>query len=320
MLMKIGLGVVAVLIGFPGYVSTREGKFRYERSGVINATPEKNFPYLSDFKLGGEWSPFEQVDPNMKKTFTGNVMEFEGNKDAGSGRLELLNTVPNQSVDIKLTMLKPFHAENLVQYKLTPEQNGTRFTWIMSGDGGFMGKLMNVFMDCEKMIGDQFLKGISNLKSVVEGKNMNLTEKPEIVTWPETHYVFVEKTGPFQETAQPAWESLHKNVPNIKSVKGFMSLYKVEPKMVYRAGAMVAVKPDQVPAGLAHVKFEGGKYAKFTLIGAYENLPEASGKVFEIIKRDHMNLRDAFFIENYVNDPATTPADKLVTEILVPIQ
>lgn len=171
MLAKIGLGVVAVLIGFLGYVSTREGKFRYERSGVINAAPEKIFPYLSDFKLGGQWSPFEQVDPNMKKTFSEKTMEFEGNSDAGSGKLELLNVVPNQSVDIKLTMTKPMHAENLIQYKLTPEQDGTRFTWIMSGDGGFMGKLMNVFMDCEKMIGDQFVKGISNLKTVVEGEN-----------------------------------------------------------------------------------------------------------------------------------------------------
>ena len=174
MLKKIGIGVLAALVLFFGYVATRDGKFRYERSGVINATPEQIFPYLSQFKLGEKWSPYEKIDPNMKKTFSGTdgqagaVMEFEGNSDAGSGKLELLSLVPNQTVDIKLTMTKPFHAENLIQYSLTPEAQGTKFTWAMSGDGGFLGKLMTVVIDCEKMIGDQFNQGIANLKTVVE--------------------------------------------------------------------------------------------------------------------------------------------------------
>ena len=77
--------------------------------------------------------------------------------------------MPNQAVDIKLIMTAPFRAENLVQYTLTPEAaGGTRFTWAMSGDGGFMGKLMSVVFDCEKMIAGDFEKGIANLKKVVE--------------------------------------------------------------------------------------------------------------------------------------------------------
>ena len=98
-------------------------------------------------------------------------MEFEGNSDAGSGKLEMLSIAPNQLVDIKLTMTKPIFAENLIQYKLTPEGQGTRFTWSMSGDGGFMTKLMTVFIDCEKMVGDQFNAGIANLKTIVEAQN-----------------------------------------------------------------------------------------------------------------------------------------------------
>lgn len=175
--MKIvGLILLVLIVAFVGYVASREGNFHYERSGVINASADKIFPYLSNFKLGGEWSPFERVDPNMKKTFSGgdgavgSVMEFEGNKDTGSGKLELLALIPNESVEIRLTMIKPFSAVNLVQYKLTPEGNGTRFTWSMSGDGGFMGKFMTLVMDCEKMIGDQFTAGINNLKAVVENQ------------------------------------------------------------------------------------------------------------------------------------------------------
>ncbi|MFS4459156.1 SRPBCC family protein [Bdellovibrio sp. HCB2-146] len=176
MFKTIGLIIGGLILVFLGYVATREGKFRYERSGLIQAPPEKIFPYISDFKKGGLWSPYEQMDPNMKKSYSGtdgqagSTMEFEGNQDAGSGKLEILNIVPNQSVDIKLTMIKPLHAENLVQYTLTPEAGGTRFTWSMSGDGGFMGKLINVFIDCEAMIAGQFDVGIENLKKLVESQ------------------------------------------------------------------------------------------------------------------------------------------------------
>jgi uncharacterized protein YndB with AHSA1/START domain len=173
---KIGLGLIAVIILFFGYVSTRSGKFNYERSGLINAPAEKIFPYISNLKMGELWSPYEKIDPTMKKTFTGedghvgSKMEFEGNSDAGSGNLEILGVVPNDSVEIKLIMTKPMHAENLIHYKLTPEGAGTRFTWAMEGDGGFMTKLMTLLIDCEKMIGGQFEQGINNLRQVVEAQ------------------------------------------------------------------------------------------------------------------------------------------------------
>ena len=95
-------------------------------------------------------------------------MEFEGNQEAGSGYLEMLSLIPNTEAQMKLVMTKPMHAENLIIYKLTPEPTGgTRFTWSMSGDAGFMGKLVNVFIDCEKMITDEFEKSFENLKVVI---------------------------------------------------------------------------------------------------------------------------------------------------------
>lgn len=174
MLVRGLVAFTIVIIAFLAFVATREGKFHYVRSGVIQATPAEIFPYISDFRLGEKWSPFHQADPTMRVSFTGDMgqvgalMEFEGNKDTGAGKLELLEVVPNQYVKIKLTMLKPFYAENIVEYSLTPEAGGTRFSWAMSGDGGFVGKLINLFIDCEKMIGDQFNTGIENLKNYVE--------------------------------------------------------------------------------------------------------------------------------------------------------
>ena len=174
MIAKIALGVVVLLAVFLGYVSTRDGKFRYERSGVINAPAEKIYPYISNFKNGSVWNPFDQKDPNMKRVFSGtdgqvgSKMDFDGNSEAGSGTLEIVKLVPNQSVDIRLVMTKPISADNLVQYTLTPEGTGTRFTWAMSGDGGFLGKLMGVLIDCEKMVAGNFENGIQQLKKVME--------------------------------------------------------------------------------------------------------------------------------------------------------
>jgi len=176
MAKKILLSLVVVIVLFLGFVATRDSKFNYERSVVINAPAEKIYPYLSNFKLGSQWNPFDQKDPNLKRTFLGNdgqvgaAMEFEGNNEAGTGKLEMLSLIPNAEAQIKLTMSKPWKAENLIIYKLTPEAEGTRFSWAMSGDGGFMGKLMMTIIDCEKMITDEFEKGFQNLKVIIENK------------------------------------------------------------------------------------------------------------------------------------------------------
>jgi len=149
---------------------------------------------------------------------------------------------------------------------------------------------------------------------------MKLTQEPEIVSWPETHYVFIEKVGPFQNTAPQAWQEVHPLIPEVSKnnqITGYMSLYKVGPK-IYRAGVAVAAEPKNLPANLKHEKFKGGKYSKFVLTGSYANLPQASGRVFEIVAEKKIQMRDDYCIENYKNDPRTTPEDQLVTEILIP--
>lgn len=149
---------------------------------------------------------------------------------------------------------------------------------------------------------------------------MNLTQVPETVNWPETHYVFLEKSGPFMNTAPQAWTELHRSVPAIaerNQITGYMSLYKVGPQ-IYRAGVAVAAVPKDLPEGLGYENFAGGKFSKFVLTGAYSQLGEASRRAFELAKEHKLALRDDFNIENYVNDPRVTPEDQLLTEILFP--
>ena len=159
-----------------------------------------------------------------------------------------------------------------------------------------------------------------NAMATPKPSTLKLTEVPEVITWPETHYVFIEKVGPFQNTAPQAWQQMHQLVAKVSEqnkITGYMSLYKVAPQ-IYRAGVALAAAPQDLPAGLAYEKFKGGKYSRFVLTGPYSNLPEACGRVFQIVADTKLPVREDFGIENYVTDPRTTPEDQLITEILVP--
>jgi len=150
---------------------------------------------------------------------------------------------------------------------------------------------------------------------------MNLTQEPEIVNFPATHYVFVEKVGPFMQTAGQAWQTAHSFVPDLSKnnkITGYMSLYKTGPK-VYRAGFALAGPPVDLPHGLAYEKFNGGKYARFVLTGPYSDLPAASGAAWNTVSEKKIAVRDDFAIENYMNDPRVTPEDELITHILIPV-
>ncbi len=151
---------------------------------------------------------------------------------------------------------------------------------------------------------------------------MNLTSDPQVVNFPPTHYVFVEKTGPFQNTAPGAWQSAHTFVPELSKknqITGYMSLYKREPQ-VYRAGFALAGPPVDLPAGLAYEQFNGGKYVKFILTGPYSDLPAASGAAWNGVAEKKLAVRDDFAIENYLNDPRVTPEDHLITHIMIPVE
>jgi DNA gyrase inhibitor GyrI len=151
---------------------------------------------------------------------------------------------------------------------------------------------------------------------------MDLTETPDVVTWSETIYCYVEKVGPFQTGAAQAWNGLHETLPSLseqsKITQRFFSRYKIEAS-IYRAGVALTASLAKLPSPLRCETFRGGKYARFILKGPYSQLPGASERVLEIVKSSKLEVRDDFFIENYVNDPKTTPEKMLITEILIPL-
>jgi hypothetical protein len=172
--MYIALGVIALLIvGVLVIAGTRPNEFRVRRSTRINAPAERIAPHINDFSQWVKWSPYDSLDPDMKKTLTGAaagrgaIYEWEGNAKAGKGRMEILDSSANH-IGIQLTFEKPFRANNVSEFSLSPNGEATDVTWSMHGPRPFVSKLMSVFINMDNLVGRDFERGLQNLKSVAE--------------------------------------------------------------------------------------------------------------------------------------------------------
>lgn len=174
MFKSIAMIVVFALVVVLGYAATRPDMFVVERSITINAPPEKIYPLIDDFHNWGAWSPYEQLDPAMKRTLSGAgsgkgaIYAWDGNDNAGTGRMEITDAKPSTKVSIQLDFTKPFAAHNTVDFTLEPSGGATNVTWAMHGTNAYIAKLMGLFMNMDRMVGGQFETGLAALKSAAE--------------------------------------------------------------------------------------------------------------------------------------------------------
>ena len=167
-----GIVVVAVAIVLVA-ASTRPSTFRVERSADIAAPPSAVAPLTSDFHNWKLWSPWEHLDPNMQVTYggapsgTGATYDWQGNRKAGKGHMEVLAATPEET-RIHLLFYEPFPGDNLATFTFAPAGAGTHVTWVMTGPVSFPGKVMTVFTSMDKMIGPDFERGLTNMKAVAE--------------------------------------------------------------------------------------------------------------------------------------------------------
>jgi len=168
-LIIVFLLIAAVLI----FAATKPDSFRIERSRTIKASPEAVSALLIDFKQWSAWSPWEEKDPGMQRRYSGApsgvgaVYGWEGNKNVGKGRMEILDVQP-QKVTIQLDFLAPFEAHNTAEFTLQPEGDSTKLTWAMFGPANYLNKIMTTLMSMEKMVGPDFEAGLTKLKAAAE--------------------------------------------------------------------------------------------------------------------------------------------------------
>lgn len=171
-LITLGILVVAI-VGLLAFASTKPDTFIIQRSTVINAPPEKVYALIQDFRQWGQWSPFEKLDADMKRTFgeraagLGGSYAWEG-KNAGAGKMTIKEATAGRRVAIALDFTKPFPANNTATFDLEPAAGGTKVTWAMTGKSPLMFKVMDTLMGMDKTLGRDFDKGLADLKSAAE--------------------------------------------------------------------------------------------------------------------------------------------------------
>ena len=169
----VALVVVVAVAGLLAYAALKPDDFRVQRSIAIKAPPDKIMTVVSDLKGWTAWSPYEKKDPGMKRAYAGApsgkgaIYEWDGNKDVGHGRMEILESTPSRVV-IKLDYITPFEAHNTAEFTAVPQGDATNVTWAMYGPSPYVAKVMQTVMNMDKMIGSDFEAGLQSLKTVAE--------------------------------------------------------------------------------------------------------------------------------------------------------
>lgn len=169
-ILAIAIAIVLIL------ASAKPATFAIQRSAVMQASAETIFPLINNFHQWTKWSPWENRDPALHRTYggaesgKGAIYAWEGNKNVGSGRMEILDASSPSKITIKLDFFKPFKAHNTAEFTFVPERgtSATNVIWVMRGPSSFMSKVMQVFMDFDRMIGKDFETGLASLKSLAE--------------------------------------------------------------------------------------------------------------------------------------------------------
>ena len=176
MLKWILAAVGAVVVVFLIVVALQPSDFRVERSATMRAPAPAAFAQVNDFQNWRAWSPWEKLDPALKRQYegpkagTGAVYAWQGNKDVGEGRMTITESRPAELVRIRLEFFKPFAATNTAEFSFKPAGDATAVTWTMTGQNNFLSKAMCLFVNMDSMIGGMFEQGLAQMKSAVETK------------------------------------------------------------------------------------------------------------------------------------------------------
>ena len=173
-MLPILLALVFIAILIFVLIAGQPNDFIVTRAANFSAPPDKIFPYVNNLHLWEAWSPWDKLDPNAKSTFSGAdagvgaAMAWDGNGKVGTGKMTITASQPGESVRFRLEFQKPMQATNTAEFTFRPDGNQTVVTWTMQGKNSLMGRIFGLFMNCDKMVGCQYEKGLASLKSLTE--------------------------------------------------------------------------------------------------------------------------------------------------------
>ena len=148
--------------------------YTVERTTTINAPVETIYRQIADFHNWRAWSPWDDLDPDMQRSYSGPDSgvgagyAWSGNRKAGEGTMKITEVVEPASVQIALEFLKPFKSSSTTTFNLQPQGESTEVTWTMTGPNTLMTRIMGIYKSMDKMVGPDFEMGLSQLKAATE--------------------------------------------------------------------------------------------------------------------------------------------------------
>lgn len=200
MLKKILLVLVAIIGIILIVAAFQPAAYHVERSAVVQAPPSIVYAAVNDFHNWAQFNPWQDLDTNAKLSFEGPMngpsskFNWEGNSDMGSGNMTIIASEPNERVDIDMQFIKPMEGEARTAFTLQPEGTGTKVTWSLDGENNYIGKIICLFMDMDKMVGGEYEKGLAKL-----------AELPATVADPSSPSVFTREFDAPREAVWNAW-------------------------------------------------------------------------------------------------------------------
>ena len=287
-----------------------------ERSITVNADPETVRKSLVDLRFFQEkWSPWTDLDPKMEVSYNGNPGEagsgysWKGNKDVGEGTL----TIEKIGSD---TIRENLHFEGMgdskTYYAIQQEGNGTKVTWGIDLEIGFMGRAFMLFMNMDKMMGADFEKGLNKYKTAIESMPAaTASTKYDVkeVDFPETNLIgtkkqrlTMDKVGPFfEENYAKIMEDMKKNkIEPLSMPSALYYDFRNEDMSADVVACFTAPKGAKVK-GYENYEFPAGKAVLLEYRGGYDDMMNAHNAIHSYIQEK--NLTPVVTYEEYVSDP-----------------
>jgi Polyketide cyclase / dehydrase and lipid transport len=174
MIWKILIALVVIVVGLVVVITLQPARYRVSRSTTIAAPAPVVFAQVNDFHRWSAWSPWEKIDPAMKRTYEGSPAgvgasyAWVGSREVGEGRMTIVESRPSDLIQVKLEFVKPFAGTSVAEFSFKPDGERTLVTWSMTGDKNFIAKAIHLVMNMDRMIGDRFDKGLAAMKTVAE--------------------------------------------------------------------------------------------------------------------------------------------------------
>ncbi|MBK8284172.1 MAG: SRPBCC family protein [Ahniella sp.] len=330
--LAIGL-ILLIAAAFVGSFFLSD-KAHAERSIVIDRPPSVVFALLNSFQRFNEWSPWADLDPKTQYEYSGTergvgakMAWTSTDPSVGSGKQEITASKPNERVETLLDFGDQGKAN--AYFQLTPEGKGTRVAWGFNSDlNGPIERLFGLIIP--GMIGGDYEKGLAKLKPLAESlPNVDLTGvEAELTTEVATPaYAVAAEAGVDEASSTEVLTAAYGEIMAFMAANQINQSGPVFTRILshadgkWRFEASIPVDRNDV-AGTGRIQATqsfGGKAIRFKHLGSYDSLSKTHEQAhgwLAVNKLTEIGTR----YEVYVSDPATTPVDELLTQILVPIE